>query len=477
MKEFTYENQGSNTYLVYTLAAGEQLDPVSLGMISNNTIPGFAPTIFTQMNSTKYIKYNVSSKISASQVFSGIVNRRSLLGIFRGIANTILTAEEYMIDISDIVMDLDYIFVDVSTYEVLMVCLPVSGKEQNNTDINKFFKDIMYSKQFDQRENCDYVTRIINYFNGDKMLSLAGFKELLDKMVSESAERKTERKKSAEEEMQKPQAVVNEPKPIIPVLEMPSVPEPPTPVQEPPKTEKQMSLLYLLRHYDRQNADRYKAQKAEKRAEKDSTPKTQKKEKRQKEKPAKSKNASRFAIPGQDSVPGAISNLENGNMPEQMLVNVKMANEQNSEYSQSSALSQTKPEQEIGGRANFGDTVFADNEDDNGGTIMMGYDSTKQEKRPHLIRKKNNEIIPICNDIFRLGRNSGYNDYVITENEYVGNSHCHILVQNGEYFIIDDNSKNHTFVDGKIISSGSQIKLTHGQSIRLADEEFEFRLY
>ena len=107
----------------------------------------------------------------------------------------------------------------------------------------------------------------------------------------------------------------------------------------------------------------------------------------------------------------------------------------------------------------------------------MGHASARQEKRPQLIRRKNNEIIPICSDVFRLGRDSGYNDYVIAENEYVGNSHCHILVQDGGYFIVDDNSKNHTFVDDREIPSGRQIKLVHGQCIRLADEEFEFRLF
>ncbi len=454
MSVFTYENQGSNTYLVYTLAAGERLDPVSFGMISNNAIPGFAPTIFTQMNSTKYIKYNVSSKIAASQVFSRIVSRSSLLGIFSGIANAILSAEEYMIDISDIIMDLDYIFVDVSTYEVLMICLPVSGKGQNSTDINKFFKDIMCSKQFDERENCDYVTRIINYFNGDKMLSVADFKELLDEMISEPAERKTESGKlesgkPVEAQMPEQQVVVMEPKPVIPAPEIPPVPET-MPAQEPPKAEKQMSLLYLLRHYDRENADRYKAQKAEK-----------------KENKAKAKNSSRFAIPGQDSIPVASSAPEND----------KTVKRPNPGQPQPTAAPQIKPAHETGGKADFGDTVFAEKEEDDSGTVIMGHASARQEKRPHLIRRKNNEIIPICSDVFRLGRDSGYNDYVIAENEYVGNGHCHILVQDGGYFIVDDNSKNHTFVDDREIPSGRQIKLIHGQCIRLADEEFEFRLF
>jgi hypothetical protein len=42
---------------------------------------------------------------------------------------------------------------------------------------------------------------------------------------------------------------------------------------------------------------------------------------------------------------------------------------------------------------------------------------------------------------------------------------------------VDDNSRNHTFMDGKMIASGVSVNILHGQTIRLADEEFEFRLY
>ena len=37
---FTIENQGSSNILVYELLEDEQLDTMSLGMLSNNSIPG-----------------------------------------------------------------------------------------------------------------------------------------------------------------------------------------------------------------------------------------------------------------------------------------------------------------------------------------------------------------------------------------------------------------------------------------------------
>ena len=36
MKGFSFENQGTNTYLVYTVSAEDSVDSMSLGMLTNN---------------------------------------------------------------------------------------------------------------------------------------------------------------------------------------------------------------------------------------------------------------------------------------------------------------------------------------------------------------------------------------------------------------------------------------------------------
>ena len=64
MRELHYENQGTNTYLFYEIKADDSVDSMSLGMLTNNKIHGLAQTLFTQMDSQKYIKFNVSAKES-----------------------------------------------------------------------------------------------------------------------------------------------------------------------------------------------------------------------------------------------------------------------------------------------------------------------------------------------------------------------------------------------------------------------------
>ena len=40
MREFCIENQGTNTYLVYTFSEDDMVDTMSLGMLTNNYIQG-----------------------------------------------------------------------------------------------------------------------------------------------------------------------------------------------------------------------------------------------------------------------------------------------------------------------------------------------------------------------------------------------------------------------------------------------------
>ena len=61
MKELYYENQGTNTYLVYDIGENDAVDTMSLGMLTNNKIAGLAQTVFMQMDAQKYIKFNVSA--------------------------------------------------------------------------------------------------------------------------------------------------------------------------------------------------------------------------------------------------------------------------------------------------------------------------------------------------------------------------------------------------------------------------------
>ncbi len=182
--KFTYETQGANSFLVYAVNEKEEIDTLTLGMITNNKISGFLPAIFTQVDDIRYVKYNISSKISADQIFAGTVMKKQLLGIFLGISEAMLAAEDYMIPLNSLVLDLKYIYVDVSTYKAKLVCVP-SVRMIEQDSLNVFLKKIMFNTRFDGSESTDYVARIISKLNASSSMSMNEFKEMIALLKNE----------------------------------------------------------------------------------------------------------------------------------------------------------------------------------------------------------------------------------------------------------------------------------------------------
>ena len=127
-----------------------------------------------------------------------------------------------MLDANTIMLDLDYIYVDVTTCEAELICLPiqrgnfndfllVDWKNNNfvpilpvtalevvsayyymdsfryfeqavNISEIELFKNIIFSVTYDQTENCDYVAKIIGCLNSHSRFSLQNFMQTIDEL-------------------------------------------------------------------------------------------------------------------------------------------------------------------------------------------------------------------------------------------------------------------------------------------------------
>lgn len=514
---FTYENQGSNTFMVYEVGADEVIDSMSLGMITNNKILGLAPTIFFQQDTTKYFKYNISAKVSADQFLMGVVNKKRLIGVFQGIVNAMLSAEEYMIDANSICLDLQYIFTDVSTCETVLVCLPIMDLEKPPVDLKMFFKNIVFSTQFDQTENCDYVAKLFNHLNGASVFSLTEFKELLDEIergtVSQPVATPAPQPEVQPIPVPQPapvqQAVPVQPVPVPQPVVQPA-PKPASPVEKPvvqpvkqesnvgfaipgqkpqnaepsvavvtdnTSNEKEMSFMYLMQHYNKENAAIYKAQQEAKKAAKaTATPdKKDKKEKKAKE-PAPSAMNAAFAIPGQPVESPKPMQIPTSQPAKPVAPATPVVQPTPQSVAPTPAPQPSPMPQPMGMPANFGETTVLSSAGI-GETTVLGASPVMQEIKPYLVRSKNNEKIILDKPVFRIGKERSYVDYFIGDNSAISRSHANIVQRDGEYFVVDTNSTNHTYVNGGMLQSNVETKISHGTKIRLANEDFEFKLY
>lgn len=534
MKELYYENQGTNTYLIYKIKEDDMVDSMGLGMLTNNRIQGLAQTLFTQMDSEKFIKYNVSAKVSVSQFFAGAVNRKRLLGVFSGIVNAMIAAEDYMIEPASILLDLDYIFTDVSTCATELICLPIVDDEMKKVDMSQFFRNIMFSTQFEQTENCDYVARIINYLNGTPVFSLFEFGKLLDDIQGKSVQQ-VENKVNNQPMTQtnapqsRPQAqtvsqVQTAPQQPQSAPQQASMPQKPAmpPVSKSPVASQSMnvppsmgnipsaqrkeqapsgadqkgqdiSLFYLMQHYNKENAATYKAQK---KAKKDASASGKKAS------PAKS-NATKPAAPPANlgfAVPNQAAPIGQGpaQAPSQPMVPpsaqpmapqkvVTPATPTSAAVTPApvatppvaSKPAYVPPQTSMGQAANFGETTVLGVAGGGIGetTVLSSAINPNVVITPFLIRRKNNEKITLNKPIFRMGKERSYVDYFIGDNIAISRSHANIIIRDGQYFVLDTNSTNHTYVNGTMIQSNVETQLTHGDIVRLANEDFEFNLH
>ena len=477
--DFSYENQGANTYLVYEIKEGDSIDTLSLGMLTNNSIPGLTRALFTQMDEKRYIKYNVSSKVSMQQFFGGVVNRKRLLGVFNGITEGFLSAEDYMIDTSSIVLDPEYIFADVTTCAAALICLPIANAEGTEPDLGAFFKSVVVNAQTDPTEDSDHVAKILNFLNSSSVFSLPGFKKLLDDLRNEpSAPTVTVEVKKipngqpsvgapAVPPVQKTAPVHVPPaQPIITPAVPPAVPQPPQQqTQESPKEE--MSLLHLLTHYSKENKALYDQQKAAQKGKpKQAVSKPSKPAKT--ERPAnQSAKSQSFAIPGVEQRGSAPSFAIPGqSAPAVQPVQIPVQ-----------PLVQTIPMVQTGEKMDFGNTTILNGGGRVGETTVLN-NASQQSRRiaPYLIRSRNHEEIAVNKPQFRIGKERSYVDYFIGDNPAISRSHATIITRENTYFIVDTNSTNHTYVDGKMIQPNTEVPIQQGTKIRLGNEDFEFKL-
>lgn len=560
---FTYENQGNNTYLVYKIGASDNVDTMSLGMITNNKIDGIVPTLFTQSDTDRFIKYNISAKVSAKEFLSGVVNKKRLLGVFISVLKAIKSTEEYMIDARSLLIDLEHIYVDVSKCDAMLVCLPLV-RQNESVNIPMFFKQIMFSTQFDQNENCDYVAQIINYLNSTPVFSVDAFEKLLMDIDADNLNIAASKAVAGQQKPVQPQSQSQsqQPKPMQPAMNqlkntqvqtnMPSqgkmqsqsekqsannVVQPnqvnfAVPNMNPQNqnrinnnvqmgtnisgtyvettSEKQMSMFGLLTHYSKENKQIYERQKAQRKAQKEA-------EKNGAAMPGqnvKASNAS-FAIPGQppqQRPQPAQAQPQNvmPQQPQQQFVQPQrqftQSNQPQHQFAQPQPMpqAQQKPAQQVQPQpmqnqntntgmtgnpsvppqilenmtkaGNFGETTVLGVGSEAGETTVLGT-SQAQIIKPYLLRIKNNERIELNKPVFRIGKERSYVDYFVSDNTAVSRSHANIINKDNEFYIVDTNSTNHTYVNGSMIQSNVETKIEHGTKIRLANEDFEFFMY
>jgi hypothetical protein len=95
---------------------------------------------------------------------------------------------------------------------------------------------------------------------------------------------------------------------------------------------------------------------------------------------------------------------------------------------------------------------------------------------PSLFRLLTEETISVNKPVFRLGKERSYVDYFVTNNNAVSRSHADIITRGNKYFVIDLNSKNHTYINDQMLPVQVEMEICDGDRLKLGNEEFIFNV-
>lgn len=137
------------------------------------------------------------------------------------------------------------------------------------------------------------------------------------------------------------------------------------------------------------------------------------------------------------------------------------------EESAETEVTETEDEEDIVSNSILSQTIGASG-------ILKG--AAVPKANPYLIRVNTDERVMITKQNFKIGKASMGVDYTVKGNGAVSRVHAIITNKDGIYYIKDNKSTNHTFVNGKTIEEGESELLTHDCKIVLGDEEFIFKL-
>ena len=121
--------------------------------------------------------------------------------------------------------------------------------------------------------------------------------------------------------------------------------------------------------------------------------------------------------------------------------------------------------------------------DDDSETVLLRDDGDSETvllRQPQkiaakLLRINTREVFSVTTENCKIGKRALMTDICIRNNPTVSREHCVIRFRDGEYYIEDMDSSNYTYLNGIRVMPGHPKKLQEEDRIRLSDEEFIFR--
>lgn len=416
--ELTYEGSGSRNYLC--MRTKEDISSYQLKMLEANEIPGLLKVHGTRLNGIHYLSYD----ITGMSLLKNALESRSIRGdeakrLLSELLAALLSTEEYFLTYTNCLIRLDYLYLDEEQKPV-MAYFPfaregIASEEQ----VRQLYQELL--AEYFGEENDLFFMELLRYVN-KRDFSLAGLKKLLQ--TAETG------KETGRMQFQKTERV------------------PANDMEQPVPKQPAARELFFKQESGKQDAKKEEMLQGQKSAK------------------AKKELLLDFAIPGMEqTTEGSVPKKKQAEPEKEKksgLFGKLLSGKREEKEKEKGANLKTSTSEETAGQ--WRGTVMLSEDVEQKKTVMLGMDSGA-----YLYH--NNQRIDPAQFPFSIGKQNA--DYVINK-AVISRMHATLLKKQEQYYIRDENSSNHTYLNGKQLPPFTEYPLNSGDRIRLADEELVF---
>lgn len=410
---------------------GESIDEKALDAFSRVFLRGFLRAKLIKKN---VVEYSGPIGISLYERLKNPISKRDFLFIMEQLVLAIQKVEGNNLQMCHVVLDLQNVYINDVTKEVQFLYVPLI-KGNNSSDIMSFVESVVYSVIPTDEKDSEFISRFIHYIKSQESFAPDAVEKYIAK--EDRSVVNTIKKQNAGQSgfmTSKPQ--------------------------------------HYYEHYDGQGQD-----SGEEAGESKQEPASVNTQKRDADQPNNTKTSSTYSRAGDTASSKAMNRTfveeATGVLDEEA---TGVLDEEATGVLDEDATGVLGEEttgvlvEEETGLLEENETGLLEEE----GTMLL------QEQPPiiypTLFRVLNEETISINKPVFRLGKERSYVDYFVTNNNAVSRSHADIITRGNKYFVIDLNSKNHTYINDQMIAVQCETEIRDGDRLKLGNEEFVFQI-
>lgn len=436
IKEFEVQhNKPYEMTLMYELYEDSEFDKKASKVISQS--PLFAES---KMNKEVFY-YNITNKTSLRKYLNLGMDKDTMLYMIRKLISADDFFEENELDKRYLLFDADLILVDKESEELTFITVPAVNHGMIVKPLRIFIRELLASAVYEENENLDYVGRLISFINANKNMSKQELENVLGMIEASSSQTVSESQQAEVTEETPAEIKVTNVETVSNSVE--------NAVAESPYTQAVSEAAEPVQTNDVNAAD-----VAHENLPELDIPEIIVEDNAQKEEAP--------VIP-EIIIPDAM-NITEESTPVQMDIEAE-----DNARRETEARVQAEEETEERARREAKAKAQAEAEE-NARQEAMHVKKTV----PYLVRTKSQEMVEIDKDEFKIGKIPGMADFLLSDNPAVSRMHAIIHHIDGSYYVCDNYSTNHTYLNGERLEAGKNYLLIHGAKLAFANDEFTF---